>query len=441
MKNPEDSNEAIRIIERFESLPIERRVAIFRDLSPQAREELVSVLTRPGEIIRRVSPEEMYFTIKQVGEENATSLITMTTSKQLLYMLDIDLWKHDTLNVPVTARWLEIISTIGEPKILQFVQTVDGELLLSAMSRLVRVVIRDPEIGLVEQEDLFTMFTLDDTYYLEFRSTQYEEPVKRFLDAIFRWNPHYYFGLMQELAGGLAQEQEEFALKWRQARLYDMGFPEFDEAIEIYQYLRRSAVCDPDAEPTDPGADTAHESLPILGYPLKLVNEDTPFRNSLNGIADPAQRDRVARELAHLANKVMIADGRDPGSVESLVGSLEKVSGYINIALEEMCGDDVAQAMGLIRSNHLEILFRRAFSLILDLRKEGQKLLREYEGVVENLGHPLAGLMSGLLHKRPYFAGHVLGDPKPREFRSFHDLATIRSMMDRTAVEEKWEDI
>jgi hypothetical protein len=437
----QSTEEALQVIETFDALPVERRLEIFRNLSPEAREQLMELVQRPQEIVRRISAEEVYFTIKALGEENAPFLIRSTTGRQLQYLLDLDLWKKDMFDTRSAGRWLEIISRMGEEKILQLVQVVDPELLVTVMNRLIRVVIRNPDIDLVEQHDTLPLFTLEDLFFIDFRFREYEEEMKNFLETIFRWNIEYYFGLMEELARGVQLESEEAAKKWRQARLADKGFPEFDEALAIYQYLKRQAVSSPDIERSPHDSGDSGETRAFLGYPLKLIDSNSLFKRCLDEISDQEEKDRLTRELAHLANKVIVADARDPGSVEELQGSLKKVSGYINIALEDMCGSDLAQALGLLRSNHLEILFRRGFSLILDLRKDAQKLIREYEGGVENLGYPLAGLVKGLFQKRPFYAGNVLGEEKVREFEQLEDLVRIRNMMDRTELEDRWEPV
>ena len=76
---------------------------------------------------------------KGTGEENAPVLIALTTGRQLLYLLDIDLWKKEMLDTYAVARWLDILSRIGEDKMLQFVQVADPELILTALDRLIRV--------------------------------------------------------------------------------------------------------------------------------------------------------------------------------------------------------------------------------------------------------------------------------------------------------------
>ena len=152
MDKPRSTEQALSIIERFESLPIERRVEIFRKLSPQSREELIQTVSKPGEIVRRISEEETYFTIKQLGEENARALIAATAGRQLRYILDLDLWKKDRIDLAAAVRWMQIIAGISPEKILQLIQIADEELLLTILHRLIRVDVRDPDVALTEQQ-------------------------------------------------------------------------------------------------------------------------------------------------------------------------------------------------------------------------------------------------------------------------------------------------
>jgi Family of unknown function (DUF6178) len=436
-----DMDEAVQIIKVFGSLDPEKQVEIFKNLSPASRELLLGMVTHPGQVVRRISEEEMFFSIKELGEENAPNLIKFTTGKQLRYILDIDMWKKEIFNAPGSARWLQILAALGEEKILQFIQVSDPELVVSTLRRFVRVEIRNPEVDLLEQMDTLPEFTLDDLFFVEFLVSGYEDVLKNYLEVILGWNSQYYFGLMEELARGLHLEQEEMALHWRRARLLDHGFPDIREALEIYNYLGRNAL-------NESGSDGFEESSidgvavdNVLEYPLTIIESDSFFRRCLGSLEDSGEKDRVSRELAHLANKVMIADGLDPGSRDDLVSSLRKVSGYINIALEDLCGSDMSRASNLLASNHMETLFRRGFSLILDLRREIRKRLKTYDGGVENLGHPQAGLVEALLEKRPMYAANFLGEEKTREFQSLDDIHTIRRATEVHSIEDKWEPV
>lgn len=441
MSDKESSESALRVIETFDAQPLERRVQIFSELSPEAREELVKVVARPGEIIHRMSEEELFFSVKKLGEKNAAGLIFLSTGRQLQYLLDMDLWKKEMFNIESAGRWLNMIAAMGEEKILQFVQVTDSELVLSLMNNFIKVRIRNPDIDLVEEKDSLPLFTLDDLFFVHFSVPGSEDALKRFLETIFAWNIEYYFGLMEGIALGVHLESEEEARRLRLARLADRGFPEFDEAVEIYRYMQRRALSHSRPEPFEEQAEPIEAPRTVLRYPLKVLESHTLFKRSLDEISDPHEKDRLSQELAHLANKVMVADARDPALIDDLHGSLIKVSGYINIALQEYCGDDVSKAAELLLCNHMELLFRRGFSLILDLRKEAQRLLRNYEGGVENLGHPLAGLVQGLLQRRPVYAGTLLGESKPREFESLDDISLIRQLLNKATLEEAWEPI
>ncbi len=442
MKIPSSLDDASAVIEKFDSFPVEKRVEIFRKLSAQAKEELLECIARPQSLTRRLSDEEAFFTIKELGEENAPALVASTSGRQLQYILDIDMWNKDQFDVGSAARWLNTLARLGDEKLIQFAQAVDPELLVTALSRIVRVVIRNPDYDFMEQQDSLPPYTLDDTFYVDFRIPEMDETIKRLLESLFHWKTEYYFAIMEELARGLHVEIEETALKWRRARLADHGFPEFDEALDIYKYLARREVT------TEPGGDILRSEEDgrmwddrILDYPLAVLNEETLLKRLIREIDEPREKDRLCTELAHVANKVMVADGRDPGSPNELYGSLRKVGGFVSIALEESCGDNMGEALDLLRANHSEILFRRGFSLVLDLRKQAHRFVGQYEGGVENLGHPLAELIDGLFRKRPYYAAQALGENEAREFEFLSDIERISALMTPEAVEDRWEHI
>jgi hypothetical protein len=441
MDQHESSQDAVRIIESFNTLPLQKRLEVFSRLSSEARQELLQVVSNPGEIVRRVSEEEMFFMIKELGVESAPTLIALTTGKQLQHALDVDLWKKEMFHHEAAFRWLQSITSVGQEKILHFLQVSEPELVVTMMAALIAVEVRNPDLDILEQKDSLPPFTLDDIFFVRFKIPGSEDMVISLLETVFSWNTEYYFSLMEELARGIYLENEEQARKSRLARLSERGFPEFDEAVEIYRYLQRSGLST--ADPEEPARDEPFKGMeaPLLEYPLKVLEQDTLFKRCLDELPDASDRDRISQELAHLANKVIVADTKNPGSAEELNSSLRKVSGYINIALEESCGENLEAAVRLVRSNHMENLFRRGFSIIMDVRKQAQQLIRNYEGGVENLGHPLAGLVQGLMQKRPQYASHVLGQGKAREFESMEDVQQIRNLLDRSTVEDMWEPI
>jgi hypothetical protein len=176
MRQFDDSLKSDDIIEALNSLPVDRQVEIFAGLSPQAREQFIQSLSRPEEILSRVSEEELYFTVKQLGEENAHGLLAYSTPNQLLYFADLDLWKKDMLDFRSVARWLNIISELGQEKMVQFVEAVEPELLVAVLRSFVRVQARNPDLDFMDQSDVLPVFTMDDTFFIEFLVRDSKKP-------------------------------------------------------------------------------------------------------------------------------------------------------------------------------------------------------------------------------------------------------------------------
>ena len=197
---------------------------VFGTLSSEARESLLEVISRPTEIVRSLSVEEVYFTVKQVGEENAPALIACTTGKQLQYILDLELWNKEEFSMSGAAKWLEFINGVSQEKIMQFVQVSDPELLVTILHDFVHVVGRNPDIDLTEQSDSLPNYTIDDLFYIEFKDRASEPVIRNLIETIYTWSAGYYFSIMEELSLGRHTENQELAAKWRALACPSRGF-------------------------------------------------------------------------------------------------------------------------------------------------------------------------------------------------------------------------
>ncbi|MDD3471796.1 MAG: DUF6178 family protein [Syntrophaceae bacterium] len=441
MENYDFKADCLKVIDQFNALTISQKVEIFGNLAPKAREDLIDFISRPSEIIRRISEEEMFFTIKDLGEENAKKLITFTTSRQLLYLLDIDLWTRNDLNLNSISKWFQILVSIGDEKILQFVQVCDPELLCSILNKTITVKSRNPDVDLTEQLDFLPPFTLDNNFFIDFKIHGIEDYVKNFLDCIFQYDSNYYFKIVQSLAIGWLPEYEDKAYKWRSARLADHGFPDFEEALNIYSLLNPSLIRDSGDSSSDFTDTYEPENTKYLRYPISVLGSRNLFERILANLEDVNLRDRINLELINVANKVMVADAKDSGSIESLRQSLKKTSAYINLALEEILSREDILGLDLIRYNHMEILFRHGHTLIMKLQHDARRFVSNCDGGIENLGLPLAPMLTGLFMKRPLFDPGLISGGIKREFQYLNDLEMIRSLIQDAKREENWEQL
>ena len=440
MKNSDYMDDDLQIVRDVDKLPLENKLDLFAGLSPRGRQEFIQNLSYPGELIRRISEKEMYFTIKSIGIDDATYLLGLTTSKQLIYILDLELWKKDIPDSEAANCWLEKLVDLGEDKLFQFLQTSDPELVISLINLLVKVKVAKSDLDFTEQINSLPSFTLDSIYFIEFLDYSHKDAIERLLTGIFRWSDHYYFNLMQYLTSSDLVEIQNLALRWRSGRLADHGFPDFEESQEIYRYLSPKAISMEIQENLRESNDDIIVGT-LIDYPLKIALKRNFFERCWNLISSRSVQDRISLELSHVANKIMIADVKEPGNIEHLIDSLKKASGYINIALENISKLDIGKGSLILTANHMELLFRVGYSLILDLRTQADDFVRSYEGGPENLGYPLSVLLKGLFAKRPFFVETFISEEKIRNFETSEDLYFIHKLLDRNLVQDLWEPI
>ncbi len=418
-----------------------RLVRLLENLSPKAFVALIQSLDRPQELVRELPDEDFYYLLKAASDEEALQLLTFASIRQLQHCIDLEFWKKDMLYQDGIAKWLETFGQLPVDKIEDLLITIDPELLVSMLHPFLSVKARNTEVDYVEESDNLPAFTLENIFYVDFLAPHLEDSLRYFLETLYEVDTGYYFTVMESLTCGLSSDFEEAALHFRNARLYEKGFPSFEEALEIYQSGGLGSGISANTQSFNEPEGLDKPDIPPLAYPLKTIPPRSLFRECLDQLTDPQQRDRISSELAHLANKIIVADSLDPSLYDDLTKSLQKASGYINIALQELGNDDPAAAKDLLLNRHIETLFRYGFQSILSLRREALIFIRKYEGGVENLGYPLATILRELFKKRPLFAANVRGEPKPRDFQNREELIYIRRLLDDSSLEESWEDV
>jgi len=418
-----------------------RLARLLGPLSPKAFLTLIQSLNSPEALVRELPDEDFYYLLKALSEEDALQLLPFASTRHLLHCIDLEFWKKDMLYSRGIAKWLEIFGQLPVDQIQDLLNTLDPELLVAILHPFLIVKTRNADVDYVEESDTLPPFTLENIFYVDFPTPQLEDSLKLLLETLYEVNTSYYFTVMESLAYGLSSDFEEAALHFRRARLAERGFPSFEEALDIYQ---RSVSHNAEGGLTpllQDSEESAQPEAPSPVYPLKIIPSTSLFRRCLDQLTEAQDRDRISSELAHLANKIIVADSLDPSLHEDLTKSLHKASGYINIALQELGGDESTAATDLLLNRHIETLFRCGFQSILSLRRQALSFVRKYEGGVENLGYPLAAILRELFKKRPLFAANVRGESKPRDFQDREELLYVRRFLDDSSIEQLWEDI
>jgi hypothetical protein len=356
-----------------------------------------------------VERAEFYSLIKEMGKEDALPLIKFSSPDQCLFFLDMELWEKWSFSGKKAMEWLEYLLETGEEHFMELLTQIDFELLLLICKRelLVGGGIGDQLTD--EERSAEWDHTFDDIFFITFRDSRNGPLMGRFLDIVYRNDHGLFLRLMEGVKNEIENELEELAYRFRSGRLADIGFPELEESLTIYNYL--------DPETFVPACDKAPFSVEAETHlPAPLPQGDSLFRRAMA----LAGSEGLDAELNYLVNAALVTEQAPFADRDTMEAILARVCGYLNIALERLCPGDVEKAARILNGEYLKRLFQLGFSVLFRLRKRALGITTETEN------HATSRALLGLRSKTPRFYRGL--DPDHIDgYREFADMGDVRA--------------
>jgi hypothetical protein len=421
---PEDPKEAKRI---FNTLPAEQQLEIVLKTRGQERVHYLLLSEHPEELVQRLPELEVFLTIKEVGEKDSLDLISLTTAGQFQYLLDLEFWKKDGLNSEKILHWMELLLESGEEKVIQFIHTSDLEFIELLLKKFLKVTTADGEP--IETSDRIPGFTLDQYYFIHFKEKAAWAVFVPFLQILYRIDEEGYRRLMESLIVELDSEMEEVGYRLRNARMADYGFPDFEEALEIYRFVNPDSLI-PERGPSVSRIPGGTERISPPFY-LTFQGEGSFLSSVLSRIDDPEEQNRIKIELAALSNKAMVAEPIDLFEIDEMKKVTQKVFHYLNLGLQYVSGEEEVKAREALHSFPLQKIFQCGVGATLLLRSKAESILKEpwFSGDRENLTFldpPHLEKFEGVLRKRPV----LYRDGIPEDFKSLQDFRETKTLLE-----------
>lgn len=336
-----------------------------------ARRRLEMILQREDaeQVVAALAEQDFYFSVKEIGPEDALALLGMARLQQLNHMFDLEWWHKDQVHATKAVDWLDRLARANEDKLLEWLYHADFELLVTLFKKWLRISVAPEDVEMVEFIDQMPRNTLDDQYFWEPLYPQYEDFFKQLLGVIFEVNYGFYRELMTHIIFSNDSEMEEEAYRFHLGRLEDLAIPDFYDALNIYQPLSSQEITSSKNILGSMGP-----SGPSPAFALALASETTLFGRALRLITEPSMIDSLQLELASLANKVVVADQLAPDNPAALHAAVDKAAAYVNLGLHLAAGDSPEVAAEKLRELFLEHLFRLAQAPIAKLKRRLQHI-------------------------------------------------------------------
>lgn len=398
---------------RFASLSLQEQQDRLRLADPSTRYRMILEVSDGRALVQSLASQDLFLTIKELGRDEVPELVSMASGEQLTAFVDLDCWRKDLIDAPEALHWLALAMTESEEKVLEAALSIDFELLVLIIRNFVQV-LRGAQ-AFEDEDNPADRSKCIGGYEIQMLQPKYEKLVKSILDCLYRLDESFYTHLMEVLRWELPSSLEENAFQSHCERLQDIGFPAPSEAREIYAWIDPDTF-DAKVYRRHPGMP---ETEPAPGFVLSVVRA----RDLLGDVLGAGLNDASGWDLTYLANKVLVADGIDFGDRTQLQEAMNKVYGYLNLALEHLCHADEQRATQLFGDTYLLPLFRLGYSLTLQLQRQARRLR------ASSVGPWLDGVWQQcieLVAMGQPLCPRVLDEPSMEGARSYRNLSDVR---------------
>jgi len=417
------------LVKSSKSLTVRQQAELVLRLPPHDRLRFVLEAPKPMAVTRALPDSDFYLTVREVGPHEAIPLLALASNTQIAHLLDLESWRRDRFDPTRCGAWVALLVEAGESTLRRFARAIDDEtliLLFRLWARVIPLEIDHEEPtrghGITEVGDERGFVSPDGANLFAPERTEHAAAVRHLAEMLFHEDRSRYLGIIRSALFELPSEVEETALHWRGSRLEEHGYPTWEEALSIYAPPAADASS---SWPAPPVADAEGPVAPRLA--LQAIGPETPIVPSLDAL-DHDDRERVLHSLTALANRVLVADGADPGSMEAQRAVMERAGSYVGIALEARGVRDGASGARALRDVTPVELFREGYAKTVVLRSRAQAMLQAGWGqgfpkAEELLEAPLRARVRGALAAHPLYV--VLADDGPGDPRPFRSQAEV----------------
>jgi hypothetical protein len=376
-----------KVEDALSRMSIPEQVRCVQSLRGKDQMDLLILSSQAVPVARLLPEEDIYFMVKEVGEEDALPILAILSEKQLQYLFDMEWWRGDKFLPQKAMDWLLLMEKANDQQLLHWLLTEDFDQKVMVLQALIKVFKKDEMTDQYDGVEGLDHFTLDGVVDIFLKVEDAAPLLKNLFKLLYVEDQKVFYALMEAVIWYPVTSTVETAYRWQRSRVEEKGILSYDEAIEVYSLLDADSLkLEAPSHEVFVDPEAPYAVAPV--HPLTDTDPSTFFGQSLAMMKNHGRINAICGELMYLANKVMVADQQEFGSMDSHHETMRKVLGYINIGLELGAGGDIAKGESLLNQTWMQSLFQVGYAGIMRLKWEGEKLIKENGLLLEYLLTP-----------------------------------------------------
>ncbi len=395
----------------------------------------------PATLIQSFPDQDLYYLMHKIGPYDFIPVLSMATSKQWEYILDVEVWDNDRIDIDYMTKVFDVLYKADPQRLLRWAITEKPDFFEFYLFKNMVVKVREHDD--IPPEDFNDYITIDDKFYFCFpeksknsgdeplksgNSQKAPELIEKMLKYVAQMDLSVFHGLLLETESVLPAEVEEEQFRLKNLRLAEKGFLPSHEAIGIYQPTKLDSL----RQRPDNSLLKHEEYDPDIPLPPQFFSQffqgDNLFVKSLK-LFDSQTALHLESEIAALINKIISADKIKLTTKENLEKAILKTCDYLNLGLEIILKPELKpeHAKNAIQKYFLEDIFRTGSRAGIKLKTKAFNWFKQSFTHTSNLplsffGEDFLGVIGGLFLDRPlYFDNYKSGSL----YKNFTSLAQI----------------
>ena len=360
--------------------------------------------SNPEHEFQKLPMQTAFYAIKSRGFDDATDLITLASTEQIIGFLDLDCWDKDIIDLPNLYQWLSLLTHTSEDKLAEVLKTIDLEILSYLFTMHTRIYRNNDSLDIRILRNFF--YTADNQYVIEVTKKDYFEVIKKIAYKIGEDDVAFVVNFFESIAYTLPSTLEETAYEQRKARLEDLGIIDFYDAQDIYSYVKPTvgASLSDDTSFIEKISEESIIFLPTIFW--ESGRKEMFLDQAISQINDVVFLNSLKTQLLYLANKLISAHRINFSSMENIQERMEELRATLNLGLEYASQGNITTAQELLKKKSVMYLFKLGFSLTLDLKRHIQSFLPLFviysqAQLIDFFGEHYGSMIKGLMYKRP----------------------------------------